>query len=476
MPKELLIHQNHFFWRAAFGPSPDTINEAIPFNPASHYKALYTASFRKPDMIKVTSNSFDGLMKGINEAVRVEQLTKEEKKALQRQSRQDLKNLNLLWLDEMINNTAQLREKMAFFWHGHFACRIINIYFQQDLLQIIRENALGNFGDMLRAVSKSPAMLSFLNNQQNKKQHPNENFAREVMELFTLGRGNYSEQDIKEAARAFTGWGFGLNGAFTERPFQHDNGFKTIFGKTGNFNGDDVINMLLENKQTAKYITNKIYKFFVNENVDNEKCIWLAERFYQNGYNIETLMKDIFTASWFYDKKNIANKIKSPVELLVGIRRLLPMQIENPEIQLLFQKILNQVLFYPPNVAGWPGGKAWIDSSSLIYRMRIPQIIAKMEALQINMKSDDDKEMGKMQTNIPLKMQINAQINWQRAILPFSNIPRNELFDNLVKNILLKENLHTKKIIENYIDNSSKENYIKTTMLQLMSTPEYQLC
>ena len=178
----------------------------------------------------------------------------------------------------MINSEAQLREKMSLFWHGHFACRVMNIYFQQQLLDIIRENALGNFGDLLHEVSKSPAMLSFLNNQQNKKQHPNENFAREVMELFTMGRGNYTEEDVKEGARAFTGWGFNLQGEFVYRPFQHDNGKKTFLGKTGNFDGDDIIDILLEQKQTAKFISQKIYKYFVNDTPDIEKIEWLAEQ------------------------------------------------------------------------------------------------------------------------------------------------------------------------------------------------------
>src|SRR5690606_34099152 len=127
---------------------------------------------------------------------------------MRKNSGQELKSLNLMWLEQMVNSKAQLREKMSLFWHGHFACRVINGYFQQELIHEIRSLALGNFGDLLMAVSKSPAMLQYLNNQQNRRQHPNENFAREVMELFTLGRGNYTETDVKEAARAFTGWGF----------------------------------------------------------------------------------------------------------------------------------------------------------------------------------------------------------------------------------------------------------------------------
>ena len=151
---------------------------------------------------------------------------------------------------------------------------------------------------------------SFLNNQQNKKQHPNENFAREVMELFTLGRGNYTENDIKEAARAFTGWGYNVGGDFVFRKNQHDTGTKTVLGKTGNFDGDDIIDILLEQKQTAIFITKKVYKFFVNENIDAEKVEWLGNRFFQSGYNIKNLLEDIFISDWFYAEKNIGTKIK----------------------------------------------------------------------------------------------------------------------------------------------------------------------
>ena len=158
--------------------------------------------------MNVADNYLQGLMMGIDQAGKMQQkeLTAEERKKRQQKNREGVRNLNLYWLNEMVNSSAQLREKMAFFWHGHFACRNLNVFYQQGLLDVIRRNALGNFGTMLKEVSRSAAMLNFLNNQQNRKDHPNENFAREVMELFTLGRGNYTEHDIKEAARAFTGW------------------------------------------------------------------------------------------------------------------------------------------------------------------------------------------------------------------------------------------------------------------------------
>ena len=282
----------------------------------------------------------------------------DSRRNFQQQSKQAIKSLNLLWLDEMVHSKAQLREKMAFFWHGHFASRNLNIFYQQLMLDTIRQDALGSFRDLLHGVSKSAAMLFFLNAQQNRKGRPNENFAREVMELFTLGRGHYTEADVKEAARAFTGWGANLEGEFQFKQMQHDTGVKTVLGKTGNLTGEDVLDILLAQKRTAQFITEKIYRFFVNEKTDKAKVDWLAGRFFSNDYSIAKLMEDIFTADWFYDAKNIGAIIKSPIELFAGIRRMLPMEIENNEAQLLVQKLMGQTLFYPPNVAGWPGGAA----------------------------------------------------------------------------------------------------------------------
>ena len=263
---------------------------------------------------------------------------------------------------------------MAFFWHGHFATRTNNATFNLQLLNIIREKALGNFGDLLIAVSQSPAMLQFLNNQQNKKDHPDENFAREVMELFTLGRGNYSEKDVQEAARAFTGWSFLPDGTFFERPKLYDFGSKTFLGKTGNFNGNEVLKIILAQKTTAKFITTKIYRFFVNEKLNTEIIEDLSNQFYASNYNIKELLQNIFSSDWFFREENIGTKIKSPIELMAAMRRIFPMEIQNPENLIAYQKLLGQMLLYPPNVAGWPSGKSWIDSSTLMLRLQMPQI------------------------------------------------------------------------------------------------------
>ena len=485
------MKNQHLLWRAGFGAAAENLKDLAKVSPQRVYAALEKGSNKNPQYFDVADNALKGIFMGLGDAVKMEEMRKNgldtaTRKKIRDQSREDLKNLNLTWLNEMVNTDAQLREKTALFWHGHFACRDINIFFQQLMLSEIRSNALGNFGDLLKAVSKSASMLGFLNNQQNRKQHPNENFAREVMELFTLGRGHYTEADIKEAARAFTGWSFNLKGEFVFRQFQHDKGKKTILGRTGNFDGDEVLNILLEQKQTAKYLTRKLYRFFVNENnIDAAKVDWLADRFYQSNYNIAALLKDIFTSDWFYDEKNIAANIKSPIDLLVGIRRLLPMEMETEQLQLLFQRALGQVLFYPPNVAGWPGGKSWIDSSSLMLRLRIPQLIKDDDTFELSTKADDDQQMGmkenykkgNMNTVARNGFQVRANVDWEKFAKQFDGVSREHLYD-VIEGVVLqtKPGSVSEEAVKKMVDSSTRENYIKSVTIALMSTPEYQLC
>ena len=467
----------HLIWRASFGPKAGNKSELSTISHTDLYADLIKTSSQKPVPFDIATNIFDGTVKGIQDAGMLRTLDPHEKKMLRKQSVDELKTLNLTWLDEMVNSDAQLREKMSLFWHGHFACRVINIFFQQQLINVIRENSLWNFGDLLRQVSKSPAMLSFLNNQQNKKQHPNENFAREVMELFTIGRGNYQEEDVKEGARAFTGWGFNLQGEFVNRPFLHDGGNKTFLGKSGNFDGDDIINILLEQKATANFITQKLYRYFVNDKPEADKVEWLANRFYENGYDLQKLMTDIFTSDWFFKSHNIGTRIKSPVELLVGIRRMIPMQLEKPETQLLFERALGQILFYCPNVAGWPGGKNWIDSSALMLRMRIPQILTNADEFKVKPKDDDDTMMGMEGVDIKTKARrVHATINWDVVTKIFDRTPKEKLMQKISDAVLQTRSKIDPAILGQYVDKSARDIFIKTAMVELMSTPEYQLC
>ena len=182
----------------------------------------------------------------------------------------------------------------------------------------------------------------------------------------------------------------------------------------------------------------------------------------------------------FYTEKNIGAKIKSPVELLAGIRRLLPMQMENDQSQLLFQRALGQVLFYPPNVAGWPGGKNWIDSSSLMLRLRIPQILSANDAVDIRPKTDDDVQMGQMMEGIrKMKDAVKggtATIDWAAVNSIFEKVQREKLLENIESTVLQTKNKLGNVILDRYVNAASRENYIKSAIVNLMSTPEYQLC
>ncbi|MXV49615.1 DUF1800 family protein [Pedobacter sp. HMF7647] len=399
------------------------------------------------------------------------QLTPDEKKQLIKDTRSLTKDMNLIWYDKMSTERGQLREKMTLFWHGHFACRGFFPGPLKQLNNIHREYAFGNFKDMLLAVSRSPAMLQFLNNQQNKKGHPNENFARELMELFTLGRGNYTEQDIKESARAFTGWGYNRDGEYINRPFVHDDGVKTFFGKTGNFDGNDIINIILERPEAAQFITRKLYVFFVNDTPDENRVKELADYFYQRKYNIGDLLHMMFTSDWFYNSANMGNKIKSPAELIVGLNRQFSIDYKIPEVQLKFQSALGQTLFYPPNVAGWPGGKNWIDSSSLMLRLKIPSLILNDGEIEFSGKADPEDEAA-----IALKKGIQKQTT-SRKLQTFANWDKFlAQFPASADPSLMAEFLLQPKPVSQIMNTLKQSGGLKNAAIEAVSTPEYQLC
>lgn len=450
------LQNKHLLLRAGFGLDLKNIQKIKNSSPKEIWKELLKKS-EKFSPIKLPLENFS--------AYKPKSANAEMKKYFQKKNKEENAGIILNWYQNMILSEAQLREKMAFFWSGIFATRTVVSFFNLQFLNILRENALGNFGDLLLAVSQSPSMLQFLNNQQNRKDHPNENFAREVMELFTMGRGNYTEKDIKEAARAFTGWSFTPTGEFFMRPKLHDFGTKTFLGEIGDFNGTDILKIILKQKATAKYISRRMYRFFVNENVDENIVNQLAETFYQSNYDIKTLLNAIFTSTWFFDEKNIGNKIKSPIELMVGIQKILPITIQSPKTLIVYQKLLGQMLLFPPNVAGWPSGKAWIDSSTLMLRLKTPQIWSGIISLDYAPKDDDDINMGIMQKMLPKQLKGVFSIDWEALSKNLKN-------ENL-EDVLLQSK---KSIPENVINKFELKDEFKSRVIALMSTPEYQLC
>jgi uncharacterized protein (DUF1800 family) len=444
------VQVQHFFLRSGFGQPFDLIEGYIGQNPNKLFQ----------DQVVLSQDCATVEIEIVPQMTMVPgQMSADMRKEMAQQRKQEIQDLNVQWIRQMVSSDAQLREKMAFFWHDDFACRARRSDIAQGYLNVIREHALENFGDLLRAVSKTPAMLNFLNNQQNRKESPNENFAREVMELFTLGRDQgYTEKDVVEAARAFTGWAFNKEGKFVFRKKFHDNGIKTIFGKSGNFDGDDVINMLLEKKQTADYISQKWVRFFMNYGGHEKLEKRMADVLYSTNYDIKSGLEVLFTSSEFYSEENIATRIKSPIELIVGMQRQLYVTITHDQSLLYLQRTLGQVLFNPPNVSGWSDGYDWVDSATLMFRMNLPQLIFKSALIQNYPESFDDNDTFKLRG--PLKT-LKANID-----LEAMNNKLSQLSNEQVRTFILQT--------------STKEHYDTTNLIDqiiyLMSKPEYQLC
>ena len=356
---------------------------------------------------------------------------------------------------------------MTLFWSNHFVCRDVNVFHVQQYNNMLRDYALGDFGDFVKAVSKEAAMLKFLNNKQNKKQKPNENFARELMELFTLGEGNYSEDDIKESARAFTGYSHNFQGELVLRKFNHDFGVKYFFGHSGRYDGDDIIDLILEEKQCARFICRKVYKYFVNDIIDEDHVEELASVFYQD-YNIEQLMRHLFLSDWFYDSKNIGTKIKSPLDFMVGLCRTVPITFHSDKDVLKIQKLLGQTLLNPPNVAGWKGGKNWIDSNSLMLRLKTASILLANAEISIREKGDFEDGFKKYSRQHRKNRFADVSVDWST----FESEFKNSSFDELKAHLILPE---INQGTENYLESLS-QNSKRSYCVQLMSLPEYQMC
>lgn len=455
----------HLYWRAGFGLTAKELQRKSKNSIQREVEQLIKKGKKNVDMPNVAMP--------FKSKQEIKSMTKDERKKLRMKSRQAVGDINSNWVKLMAKTNNPLLERMSLFWHDHFACRILNPTLTVNYMNGIRDHALGNFRDLLMSVSKSAAMIRYLNNQQNVKKKPNENFAREVMELFTIGRGNYTENDIKEAARAFTGWSSNFKGEFIFRKFQHDGGKKTFMGVTGNLGGEDIINIILSRKETAVYLTTKIYKYFVNQRINEKRINNLANYFYKNDYDIGKLMQKIFTSSWFYDNENIGSKIKSPIDLLVGIIKTFDVDFKGKKAILFYEKALGQILFNPPNVAGWADGKAWIDNSTLMTRLNFVGVL--FGQIEMSMKVKEDFEA---QVRNKIVKRFVANVSADKLVRAFTRFEKSEVY-NAMNTALIQptKTTYDKSFIEQYtVNNSNKSDYIKTMAFRLMSTPEYQMC
>ncbi len=365
----------HLLRRAGFGGTPEEIEKLRLLGPELAVEQLLTWNAQdgtesNPNYVGAT---FDGYIKDGVDLI----------KSLNRIS----PVVQLWWVHKMLTTTQPMKEKLTLFWHGHFASgfdKVKSGFMLQNQNELFRRMGAGEFEPFVLEVSRDPAMLRYLDNDQNTKDHPNENYARELMELFTLGVGNYSEKDIQESARALSGWSIngGQRGAgrgpenarkpeavFTAK--KHDDGAKTLLGQTGNLKLEDVVRIVCSQPATAKFMTLKLWKFFVNEEIPVDVHTELAVLWVKSKGNISTVLREVFNSEEFYAQRNRYALVKSPVEYVVGALRASNAKLgpahQRGVVNLMTQQY--QALLDPPNVKGWDGGREWIDDSSILSRL-----------------------------------------------------------------------------------------------------------
>ncbi|WP_298492989.1 DUF1800 domain-containing protein [uncultured Algibacter sp.] len=455
----------HLYRRIGFGILPVETYKLSSKSKKVIINNLFTAS-KKVTPLEVDTSEIKEIFRSM---VDIKKIDPDTRRKIQKISRKKQIEFNIAWINRLSNTPEILREKMVLFWANHFVCEDNSITYIQQFNNTLRKHALGNFKDFVNAISKEAAMTKYLNTKQNKKQKPNENFARELMELFTLGVGHYSENDIKESAKAFTGYSHNLQGEFVFRKRTHHEGDKTFFGKKGNFTGEDIIEIILEQKQCAKFICEKLYRYFVNETIDEKHISAMVNVFYKD-YNIERVMRFMLSSEWFYDEKNIGTKIKSPIELLVGLKQTVPTTFKNPKQLIYIQRLLGQVLLKPPNVSGWKGGKNWIDSNTIVLRLKLPSMllnnayISKLKQNEASESVNTEKELFKRK----MGNRFNVKTNWKYFNNQFKNVKIDAIENHL---IACQINEGTKAYLSS-LKKVSKQEYC----IQLMSLPEYQMC
>ena len=365
----------HLARRAGFGQTPDeskrwsqqglevTLNHLLQTPPDNLAPPMWAYPTRDEDLLQ---------------RIRNPATTAEDKAVVQRdlniRKSDNMADLISWWTLRMCHSPAPLVEKMTLFWHGHVATSADKVSAYRMWLQneTIRRYALSNFGTLVNAISCDPAMIAWLDLGASQKEHPNENFARELMELFTLGEGHYTEDDVKAAARAFTG--YRVAGPAEQFKFvanQFDPSEKTFLGKTGPWRGDQVISIILAQLQCAKFIATKIWRFFAYDDPAPELVDALSGELRHCEYELKPFMKVVLSSQEFFSSQARNAVIKSPVQLLVQAQKALGVPLPSGQPLVVIYRQLGQTPFYPPNVKGWDGGKSWINTATLTYRYEL---------------------------------------------------------------------------------------------------------
>lgn len=370
---------SHLFRRAGFGASLEELNSAVNKTPEQVIEDLFAAQESDAFLQDMKSLADSAIATG------------------------NVQQLSAWWAYRMLSTNTQLKEKTTLFWHGHFATgadKVTDPALMLSQNDLLRSFAFGDFSKLLLEISRDPAMLMYLDSATNRKAHPNENYAREIMELFCLGEGQYTESDIRELARCFTGWEI-RRGEFRFNRYQHDTGTKSILGQTGEFGGEDGVRIVLEQKSAPEFIVSKLIRFFVmDEPTPDEALIApLARMMRDSGMLIQPVLKQILTSNLFFSEHSIGRKVKSPVELAIGLLRCLEGSTNSFELASSMHT-LGQGLLYPPSVKGWDGGRTWINSSTLLGRSNLVRLLVTNEKTRFGKLSlRDYLERQKLKTS-----------------------------------------------------------------------------
>jgi uncharacterized protein (DUF1800 family) len=381
----------HLLNRAGFAGTPEQIRTLAEWGPERSVDYLLDASkvpFEEPKADAFDRNIMRPPTPQEEERIRMARRSQDEdalaqiqalRQERERVDRRQVREIQRWWLTRMIETPRPLEEKMTLFWHGHFATSyrtIENSYHMYLQNQFLRKHALGNFGDLLFGIIRDPAMIAYLDNNDSRKGKPNENLARELMELFSLGVGNYSENDIKEGARALTGYTFN-DDQFVFVEANHDEGTKNILGKEGGLDGDGFVRAILEERACGRFMTRKFYRFFAADLPDDPDPTTdavlrgLSATFLANRYDIKPVLRRLFLSEHFYSPGVVGQQIKSPVQLVVGSVRSLNTPVRDLSILLDALDLMGQNILFPPSVKGWDGGRSWINTSTLFVRQNI---------------------------------------------------------------------------------------------------------
>ena len=473
----------HLMNRAGFGGSPQDIENLrqMGLPKAVSWFVDYEAI---PDKTPAPDwSQLDPQLLATREAIR-NAADPQTRQMLQQQQNQEensqMADLRYWWIRRMALGPRPFQEKMTLFWHGHFATSFEKVrtpYFLWLQNETLRQHATGNFNELLIAASEDPAMLLYLDGANSHKDKPNENFAREVMELFTLGEGNYTEQDIQQAAKAYTGWGFSKDRLhYAYHPNNHDPGSKTVFGQTGDFTGEDVLNMICDQLQCARFITKGLWRFFAQDQPPQPIVDALADHFHSSKMDLKQLMRTIFSSREFYAPDVIRSQIKSPVQWLLSCTHQLQAPLPTQPMTLVMLRQLGQELFQPPNVKGWDGGIAWITTNNLLDRYNYAAALVEGDRIPLpGLQSQMRGLMNQMNEDGLMKI---APVDVLSLFTPADLSTPSEFLDALQARFLNAQ-LKPQRLasFNDFLKSKSplEESDIRKAIRLIMCTPEYQL-